>query len=816
MKQYQEIKREYPDAILFYRMGDFYEMFYEDAKIASQALDIALTSRGKNQENPVPMCGIPYHALDNYLAKLVKKGKKAAICEQMENPKEARGIVRRQVVQVVTPGTALSPMIVSEHDSNYICSLVHIKDVFGISFIDLTTGEFRLGEFLNFEDTKNEFLKIGPSEIVVPKNNSQKLFSEYPEWEIKGGFTQCEDWFFDYEHASSLLLEQFKTSSLEGYGCENMYAGVCASGALLHYLTETQKRPLDHINSAGVIRPEDGMNLDSTTIRNLELVQRSDGEREGSLLSLLDQTSTPMGARLLRNWMLKPLINQERISERHEVVDEFHKAGSLRKKIRTLFSDVRDLERLTGRLTLSAVGPRDMVTLKNSIVPLKEVEKNLALLKAPRIQEMLKKWDNLEDLKELIETGIVETPPFSIREAGIICPGVDKELDDLRDIQKRGKEWISALEKKEREQTEISTLKIKFNNVFGYFIELSKRESKNVPDHYIRKQTLVNAERYISPELKEFEEKVLSAEERIKEIELRLFEEIRRKLTTECERVIEMGKIVGEIDIYISFAEVSVRYNYSRPTVNDKGVIHIKGGRHPVVEQGTELHKFVPNDTNLDHSKNQIMIITGPNMAGKSTYLRQVAVIILMAQIGSFVPADEAKICLIDRIFTRVGAQDHLHKGQSTFMVEMTETANILNNATENSLIILDEIGRGTSTFDGISIAWSVVEYLHDKIKAKTLFATHYHELTELSLSMDNVAVREWNEELIFLRKIVAGGADKSYGIQVARLAGLPSAVVHRSREILVNLENKEFDETGAPKLAERKKGKNNPVKILL
>lgn len=827
MRQYQTIKKGYPDSILFFRIGDFYEMFFEDALVASKALNITLTSRDKNKENPVPMCGVPHHAVDIYIGRLIKKGFKIAVCEQMEDPKVVKGLVKREVIRVITPGTVLNPHLLGEKENNFFVSLYPDKNGYGLAVIDISTGDFRVAEFSYSSDIqqenvikriKNEFLKLEPKEVLMPKSFSEEqegsiLASDiilFLRNELSAAVNYCEDRVYDYEYTYKMLLDQFKTISLDGFGCQDIPLAVSAAGAAIYYFRETQKSPLTHLYRMSLLKSDEHMNLDFSTQRNLELIKRNyDGSRDGSLLELMDLTVTSMGGRRLKEWILKPLINIERVKRRHDVVGSLKDSHKVRKELRDNLNKVLDMERLTARITLSATNARDLIALKNSITPLKKIRELLGEI--PRgeiINEMLSSWDDLSDILELVDISINDDPPLSLKDGGLIKDGYNRELDEFRGVRRDGRDWIVGMEAAERERTGIANLKVGYNKVFGYYIEITKKHLSKVPENYIRKQTVATGERYISPELKEYEEKILGAEEKIKDIEYEIFEEIRKKIATEGKRILNMAGILSEIDVLSTFAEIASIYNYTCPMVNDGDVVEIADGRHPILERIIEGERFIPNDACLD-SNNQIMIITGPNMAGKSTYMRQVALIVLMAQVGSFVPAREAKIGIVDRIFTRVGAQDYLQKGHSTFMVEMNETANILNNATSKSLIILDEIGRGTSTFDGISIAWSVVEYLHHNTRAKTLFATHYHELTELAMTLDrvknyNVAVREWNEEIIFLRKIIEGGADKSYGIQVARLAGLPKEIIERAKEVLMNLENKEFDEGGRPRLTKK------------
>lgn len=822
MQQYHRIKKGCSDAVLFFRMGDFYEMFNEDAKIASRILEIALTSRSKNKANATPMCGIPHHSANAYISKLIKAGKKVAICEQVEDPKFAKGLVQREIVRIVTPGTVLDDSLLDPKSNHFLVSIFFGKDGLGLAALDVSTGLFKVTEILgdNAESLlRDELEKIDPKEILTPESTAEQTNGN-TAWSANGNtyLHGCEDWTFSYGEAYRKLLEHFKTGSLEGFGCENLKYAVSAAGALIHYLHETQKSALSHISALSTYHIHNSMLLDQTTIKSLELIQSSDGSRKNSLLDLLDATETPLGARKVKEWILKPLVDRPAIEERLTQVAAFRENPILRSEMRDQLQNIHDLERLVGRISLSICSGRDLIALKNSIETFPKIFS--VLERFPTISQYSDRWDNLDDIFQLIDAKIVDDPPVNLKDGHLIKPGCDDELDRLKSICRDGKSWIAQLEAKEKERTGIPVLKVGFNRIYGYYIEVTKKNSDRVPEEYIRKQSLVNAERYISPELKEYEIEITGAEDKISELELALFQKIRQDIATEGPRIQSMARIIGEIDALFSFAETAHRNNYCRPAIHEDSTLKLVNGRHPLVEHIDPLNQFIPNDTLLDATDNQIMIITGPNMAGKSTFLRQVALITLMAQIGSFVPADEAQIGVVDRIFSRVGAQDHLLKGQSTFMVEMNEAANILNNATSRSLIILDEIGRGTSTFDGISIAWSIVEYLHalngDQGGPKTLFATHYHELTELALVLSgvknfNVQVKEWNDEIIFLRKIVPGGADKSYGIQVARLAGLPEKVLKRAVEVLDNLEKSEFDEVGLPRISHRENAPTPP-----
>jgi DNA mismatch repair protein MutS len=812
MKQYRDIKKKYPDAILFFRLGDFYEMFFEDAKIASSLLQIVLTkrnSRGDSKSEDIPMCGIPYHSALNYITKLIKNGYKVAICEQVEDPKLAKGIVKREVVRLITPGTVIEDALLEKKANNFLFSLKFGNKLAGISFVDVSTGEFLITEIdiTNYsEKIFEEIDKFKPREVILPKSyeTTQKRLLKFLE-ENNILINYYEDYYFDLDIARETLLKHFKLNSLEGFGINDFTLAVSCAGVIINYLQETQKGVLTHINKIVPYNPTEFMILDSSTRRNLELFERTvDRSSEGTLYWVLDKTVSPMGGRLLKRWILEPLLNISKIKERQEGIEELLKDYILRAEIRKVISNLSDFERICSKLGTKSVNARDLIDLKNS---LKEIPKIKKLLENVSSKILLDIKSNLDDLKEvslLIENNIEEEPPLSIKEGNIIKDGVNEELDRLRNISRSGKEWIIKFQENERKRTGIGSLKVGFNSVFGYYIEVSKANLSLVPSNYIRKQTLTNAERFITSELKEYESLVLSSNEKINALEYELFCDIREKVSNYIPTIQKNSFYISCLDSLCSLAEVAFTNKYIKPEVNDTEVIDIKDGRHPVVELIVK-DGFVPNSTYLDKD-NQLIILTGPNMAGKSTYLRQVALLVLLAQIGSFIPATEAKIGIVDRIFTRVGASDNLTLGQSTFMVEMLETSNILNNATSRSLLILDEIGRGTATFDGISIAWAVAEYIHNKIGAKTLFATHFYELTELSLTLPkvknyNVLVKEWNDEIIFLRKIVEGAADRSYGIQVARLAGLPKEILSRAKEILGNLEEANYDSDGKSKI---------------
>jgi len=808
MKQYREIKRQHLDAILLFRMGDFYEMFDQDAVTASKVLEITLTARNKSKGIETPLCGFPYHAADGYIAKLIRRGFKVAVCEQVEDPKLAKGIVKREVIRVVTPGTVLDSNLLDAKDNNYLACLYPSKDGFGLAFLDISTGDFFMAEVEgadNLAELDTLLSRFTPREIVLPKGHQIDAGLSGVLQQYTHAINRYEDWTYDWATALRMLLDHFKTASLEGFGCGGMKAGVSAAGAAVRYIEETQKTSLLNIRRVKPLHAQASMVLDATCQRNLELVKNSfDGSSKGTLLSVLDDTVTSMGGRKLREWLLNPLMDAREIERRLDAIGEFKESHQLRSDLRTALGSVYDLERLISRVSLGAANARDLLALKQSFTALPRIRGLLAGCESRFVFDMMTRWDDLPDAFQLIDSAIHDDPPYTLREGRLIKNGHNQELDDLRSISSEGKGWIAGIERRERERTGISSLKVSYNRVFGYYIEVTKTNLAHVPQDYVRKQTLANAERFITPELKEYEDKVLGAEEKILDLEYRLFQQVRESLSMETVRIQDMARRLAHLDCLASLAEAAAKNNYTRPVILDNDTLRIIEGRHPVIEQSSLEERFVPNDTLLDCEENQLVILTGPNMAGKSTYMRQVALITLMAQMGGFVPAREAQIGLVDRIFTRIGAADFLSRGQSTFMVEMNETANILNNASDRSLIILDEIGRGTSTFDGISIAWAVAEYIHTKLRARTLFATHYHELTELALTMDRVknytvAIKEWNDQIIFLRRVVEGGADKSYGIQVARLAGLPQTVIQRAKEVLANLERAEFNELGEP-----------------
>jgi len=826
IQQYLQIKARYNDAILFFRMGDFYEMFFDDAKKASKILQIALTTRGKNIGEDIPLCGIPYHAIDSYLPKLLDKGIKVAICEQLEEPGQGKKIVRRDVVKVVSPGTVTDPAYLNPKSNNFMISLSFGKGVTGISVLDISTGEFSVTEFNGTDRLRliNEIIRIEPSEVLLPSANQKAFKEEITSSLLRPPFiSPFEDWKFDYETARRALLSKFGVSSLEGFGCEGMSSAISSAGAMIQYLEETQKENLKHINRLRTINNGEYMVLDGTTIKNLEVLRsQADGSRENTILNIIDDTATAMGGRLLRQWLLKPLLDVDEISERYNSIDEFIERSQERRKVRDELSEIQDIDRLIGKLANGNAGPRDLAALRFSFERLPLVKKLMAPCESKLLHSLSLEVDAHEELTLYLKKALVDSPPLNIRDTGAIREGFNPELDELRNLKNNTKDFISSLEREERERSGISSLKVGFNRVFGYYIEVTKSNLNNVPADFIRKQTLTNGERFITPKLKEYEERILTAEEKIKEIEIRIFNELIANVSSHIRAIQKTAYAVAEIDVLSTLASVAEKNNYVRPVIDNSDRIDIKDGRHPVIERISFDERFVPNDTLLDCEANRLSIITGPNMAGKSTYMRQVALIVMMAQMGSFVPAREAHIGIVDRIFTRIGASDNLASGQSTFMLEMNETANIMNNATKRSLIILDEIGRGTSTFDGLSIAWAVAEFIHSKerLGARTLFATHYHELTELSAVLDgarnyNVAVKEWNDEIIFLRKIVEGGTDKSYGIHVAKLSGIPADVIKRAREILFNLENREFDRNGNLSLLGKSQTPNNNQQML-
>lgn len=816
MRQYRKIKAQYPDAIVLFRMGDFYETFEEDAKITAKVLGIALTKRANGAAADVPLAGFPHHALDTYLPKLVKAGYKVAICEQIEDPKLAKGIVKRDVIEIVTPGVAVSDKLLDNRANNFVCALFFKGDKVGVAFADVSTGEFyttkvKVDELSNLLDT------ITPSEILHSKSHKDTIEQVFEGVRVKPAFTKLEDWVFKYDYAFEILTGHFQTQSLKGFGIDDLELGIISAGAVLHYLQDTQRTRLVHIKRISRFDVSDYMILDPATKRNLEIAVSYLGETTyGTLFSVIDRTQTPMGARLLKRWVLRPLKKLEPIQKRLEAVKELYENSKLRKELKEVLSEFGDVERLISRIAIRAhlpgttgrANPRDMINLKESLKKIPKIKSLLAETKSETLQKIYKLLNPLENVVALIESAIVDDPPATVADGGVIKDGYNSELDELRYISRSSKEFIANLQQKERERTGIPSLKIDYNSVFGYYIEITKAHLDKVPPDYIRKQTLVNAERFVTPELKEYEEKIFTAEEKMIALESELFNQLREKISEYTESIQKNAQLIAMLDCFVSLSEVAVENNYTCPIVDDSDVIEIKDGRHPVVEKILpQGEKFVPNDVRLDNSENQILIITGPNMSGKSVFLRQVGLIVLLAQIGSFVPASYARIGIVDRIFTRVGASDNIAGGESTFLVEMHEMANILNNATPRSLILLDEVGRGTSTFDGISIAWAITEYLHEnpRVRAKTIFATHYHELNELAELYPRIKnfkadVREVGDRVIFLHKIVPGYADHSYGIEVAKMAGLPKEVTDRAKEILANLEQKELTPQGKVK----------------
>ena len=797
MQHYMETKKEYPDCVLFYRLGDFYEMFFDDALTVSKELEITLTGKDCGLSERAPMCGVPFHALDSYLYRLVQKGYKVAIAEQMEDPRQAKGLVKREVIRVVTPGTITSSQVLDETKNNYLMGIVYMDGIYGISTADISTGDFMVTEVDSDRELFDEINKFSPSEIIC---NNAFYMSGVDMDELKNRYqvviSALDSRFFGEESCRRILMEHFKVGALVGLGLEDYATGIIAAGAVMQYIYETQKSTLEHITTITPYSTGQYMVIDTSTRRNLELVETMrEKQKRGTLLWVLDKTKTAMGARLLRACIEQPLIHRDEIIRRQNAVEELNMNYISREEICEYLNPIYDLERLIGRISYKTANPRDLIAFRSSLEMLPYIKRILGEFNSELLAELGRELDPLQDIFRLIGDAIVEEPPITVREGGIIKDGYNQEADKLRHAKTEGKNWLAELEAKEKEKTGIKTLKVKFNKVFGYYFEVTNSFKDQVPDYYIRKQTLTNAERFTTDELKQLEDIIMGAEEKLVSLEYDLFCEVRDKIGAEVIRIQKTAKSIAGIDVFCSLSVVATRRNYVKPSINDKGVIQIKNGRHPVVEQMMRDDMFVANDTFLDNGKNRLSVITGPNMAGKSTYMRQVALIVLMAQLGSFVPAQEADIGICDRIFTRVGASDDLASGQSTFMVEMTEVANILRNATRNSLLVLDEIGRGTSTFDGLSIAWAVIEHISNSklLGAKTLFATHYHELTELEGTIAGVknyciAVKEQGDDIVFLRKIVRGGADKSYGIQVAKLAGVPDSVIARAKEIAEEL----------------------------
>jgi DNA mismatch repair protein MutS len=801
IKQYLSIKEQYPDAILFYRMGDFYEMFFEDAQVASRVLEITLTARNKNDDSPVPMCGVPHRAAQSYIARLIDNGYKVAVCDQIEDPSQAKGLVKRDVVRVITPGMVIENELLDERTNNFVLAVARAGDFSGLAYLDISTGTFRVTESKDTAAIFEEIRRISPSEVLLPE--SAKNDPAY--FPVKGMLAEIATSYLDnqaFEHKRSydLLTDQFKTLTLEGFGCENLKAGICAAGAVIYYVAETQKQKLVHLTHLETYWLERYLLIDELSRQNLELSKNiRTGTRRATLLGIIDRTTTPMGARMLANWMCYPLVDLADIRSRHDAVEELKTGVQIRRSIREKLKAISDMERIGSKIVMGHATGRDLVALKRSLMLLPDLWLLFSEL-GTELYHPPENLDQLNDLADVIDRSIREDAPPTINEGGIIKTGYNSELDELVQISRDGKGWLAQLEVREKEATDITTLKVRYNKVFGYYIEVPKSRAASVPPHYVRKQTLVNAERYITDELKSFEMKVFGAEDRRAALEYELFNEIRGEVAKNNRFIQQVARFLARVDCLSNLAEIADQNSYCRPAMTTNGSIVIEDGRHPVVEKMITGERFVPNSIKMDNQDTQVMIITGPNMAGKSTVLRQVALVVVMAQMGSFIPAAKATISITDRIFTRVGALDNLSHGQSTFMVEMEETANILNNATDKSLVIMDEIGRGTSTFDGLSIAWAVAEYLHDLRGkgVKTLFATHYHELTELAHTMPrvknfNIAVKEWNDEIIFLRKLVEGGTNRSYGIQVARLAGIPDRVIKRAKKILYRIEQGEY-----------------------
>jgi DNA mismatch repair protein MutS len=816
MEQYGRIKAEHQDALLLFRMGDFYETFYDDAKVASRVLGLALTTRDKGSRNPIPLAGIPHHALESYLARLVRAGYRVAICDQVEDPRKAKGLVKREVTEVVTPGTVVSPSMLDERRGNFLLAVAPGNERAGLARVDLSTGEFLVSE-VSPGDLRREILRSDAAELVVPEGSTEEgplaaVLGDVPDVPV----TEIADWEFGIDQARETLRSHFGVANLDGFGLAGLDEGVSAAGAALRYLKDLKKRSLDQITSVRAVLETDRMILDETTQRNLELVEPLErGLPSATLLAVLDRTVTPMGARLLRRWILYPLVDAEAIRDRQNAVEDLQRPA--RARLRETVSELCDLPRVTGRAATGHATPRDLAALRQSIELLPDIIDRLSPFESDAVTRMASVIPDLSDVGSLLREAIVENPPAALKSGGVIRKGYDAELDSVRAVAKEGKGWISKLQATERERTGIANLKVGYNKVFGYYIEVTKPHVHLVPDDYVGKQTLVNAERYVTPDLKEHESRVLTAEEDLLNLERELFEGIRSRVAEAATRIQKAAGVLARVDVLSTLAEVAVENRYVRPRIEQSGAIVIEDGRHPVVERLLEREAFVPNDVRIGEEDSRILLITGPNMAGKSTYLRQVALAVIMAQMGSFVPARRASIAIVDRVFTRIGATDALARGRSTFLVEMSETANILRNATSRSLLLLDEIGRGTSTFDGLSIAWAVTEYLHDRgdVAPRTMFATHYHELTELEdvlpgLRNMNVLVRETEDSIAFLRKVVPGCADQSYGIEVARLAGIPEEVIVRAREVLRNLEDAQYTLDAVPRLAE---GDHGPLR---
>jgi len=812
MRQYHAIKRQVPGALLMFRLGDFYELFYEDAVTAARELEITLTSRNKEKGQPIPMCGVPYHAAESYIARLIQRGYRVAICDQVEDPRFAKKLVKRELTRIVTPGTAVESAVLRSRENNYLAALAISGERAGLAYVDVSTGEFRATE-IPLAETAAALEQLGARELLVAEDSAFQLPGVLR--------TTVENWIFSQDYAARTLADHFRLLSLEGCGLAGRLLAVSAAGAILHYLKETQRAALNHLELPVFFDRAQAMVLDAVTVRNLELTEplftADASDKQATLIGVLDQTLTGMGARLLRRRLLRPSLDREEIEARLDLVEQLTKAGILRAEIRKILGQMQDLERLLAKVTLGTAGPRELGALARSLAKIPELRRLVGKAGGP-LEVFVERLDDVAEVHQRVLEALVESPPANLNDGGAIRDGFNAELDQLRDISRNSRQYIAAIETRERARTGIQSLKVRFNNVFGYYIEISKANLQYAPADYERKQTLVNAERFTTPELKELESKILAAEERILELEKEIFGELRALAAAAAERIRRAAAAVAELDLAAALAEVAVEARYVRPRFSEDGVMKIVGGRHPVVEQlaKREGAHFIPNDLYLDPRSSNIAIITGPNMGGKSTYLRQAALIAILAQMGSFVPAEEALLPLIDRVFTRIGASDNLARGRSTFMVEMTETAVILNTATPDSLIVLDEIGRGTSTYDGLALAWSVIEYIHEKVRARTLFATHYHELTELAERLPgvrnlHVSVKESGEQILFLRKVEPGSADRSYGIEVARLAGLPPAVVERARQVLALHERTEQEVSG-----ELAHGAAGPVQIQL
>jgi DNA mismatch repair protein MutS len=833
MRQYSAIKERHPNALLLFRLGDFYELFFEDAIVASKELQITLTARNKEKGQPVPMCGVPYHAAEGYIAKLIRKGFRVAICDQMEDPRVAKKLVKREVTRVVTPGTAVDSQVLEPRENNYLAAVVERNGAMGLALADLSTGDFRATEFAGPEAEprlRDELERMRPREILLPSAarawppgaSSTSLISNFKSQIGSATETPLDDWVFNPEYGARQLHDQFRVATLAGYGLEDHPLAVAAAGAILHYVRETQRGSLAHFDGIHFFEQQDSLVLDPATLRNLELLEPAfGGTRDTTLLATLDQCVTSLGARLLKNWLLRPSIDRGEIEARWEAVGEFSQQTIAREELRRVLGKVQDLERLLSKVTLETANARDLLALNASLAHLPLIRKFVSRLGASRTAELHSRLDDLADVHALLEQAIHPEPPVLLTEGGLMRPGYNAELDELRNVSQNSKQILAGIEIRERERTHIASLKVRFNNVFGYYIEVSKANLHLAPADYERKQTLVNAERFTTPELKELEAKILEAQERMQSLERELFLDVRRRVGAEARRIRQTAQALAELDVLACFAWLAAERNYRRPEISEDGELLIAQGRHPVVERICETEqsgRFIPNDLFMNSATDRILLITGPNMGGKSTYLRQAALISLMAQMGSFVPAERAKLPIFDRIFTRIGASDNLARGRSTFMVEMTEVAGILNIATPRCLVLLDEVGRGTATFDGLALAWAVVEYLQTHTQAKTLFATHYHELTELAELLPgvrnyHVSVKESGSNIVFLRKVEPGSADKSYGIEVARLAGLPMSVIERAREILARHEQSEH--TLSEKLTARRAA-HDPASVQL